>query len=119
MLIKQNIKSNDTPSRVNILAAAVMTAGLVFSAIPANAYIPRDNQISIHVNQVELETQDGIQRVYEYMAREATNACEFSTGRSLTAKRLEAQCAADLLDDFVVDLNDTRLIDFHKSQISA
>ncbi|NNC38745.1 MAG: UrcA family protein [Acidimicrobiales bacterium] len=119
MLIKQKNQPNNPSSRVNIIAASVMTAGLIFSAIPANAYIPRDNQISIRVNPVELETQAGVQRVYDYMAREATHACAARSGSSLTAKRIEAQCAADLLDDFVFDLNDKRLIDYHKTQISA
>jgi UrcA family protein len=119
MLIKQNVKSNKTPSRVNILTAAVMTAGLVFSALPANAYIPRDNQISIRVNPVDLETEAGIQRVYDYMTNEAEAACETAGKTTLSGNKVEANCAADLLEDFVADLNDKRLIDFHKSQISA
>ena len=119
MLIKQNNKSNNAPTRVNMLTAAVMTVGLALSAIPANAYIPRDNQISIRVDPVELETLAGVQRVYTYMTREATLACAARSGTSLTAKRIETQCTADLLDDFVYDLNDKRLIEFHKSQISA
>lgn len=119
MLIKQNVKSNKTQSRVNILAAAVMTAGLVFSALPANAYIPRDNQISIRVNPVDLETEAGIQRVYEYMTQEAESACEIEGRTTLNGKKLEANCTADLLEDFVADLGDKRLIDFHQSQISA
>ena len=119
MLIKQNVKSNNTPSRVNILAAAVMTAGLAFSALPAHAYIPRDNQISIRVNPVELETQAGVQRVYEYMSREAKSACEVKGRTTLNGKRLEAICTADLLDEFIADFGDKRLIDFHKTQISA
>ena len=119
MLIKQNVKSNKTRSRVNILAATVMTAGLVLSALPANAYIPRDSQISIRVNPVDLETEAGIQRVYEYMTHEAAAACETAGRTTLNTKKADAVCAVDLLDDFVADLNDKRLIDFHQSQISA
>ena len=118
MLIKQKENSTNTPSRVKLLAAAVLTAGLAFSAFPANAYIPRDDQVSIRVSSVDLETQNGIQRVYEYMTQEATNACDFS-GMSLKERRIEKKCTADLLEDFVLDLNDKRLTDFHKVQISA
>ena len=118
MLIKQKENSTHTPSRVNMVAAAVLTVGLAFSAMPANAYIPRGDQVSIRVNPVDLETQRGIQRVYEYMTQEATNACDFA-GVSLKERRIEAQCTAELLEDFVFDLNDKRLIDFHNAQISA
>lgn len=118
MLIKQNEKTNNSQSRVNIIAATVMAAGLVFSAIPANAYIPLDVKVSIRVDPVELESRAGIQRVYEFMTREAESACNMG-GISLSAKRVEAQCTAGLLDDFVFDLNDKRLIDYHKTQISA
>lgn len=119
MLIKQNTKSTNSQSRVNILATAVMAAGLVLSALPANAYIPRDNQISIRVNPVELETRAGVQRVYDYMSREAEAACEIKGRTTLNFKKLEKTCAADLLEDFVMDLNDRRLIDFHTRQIAS
>ena len=119
MLIKQRQNSTHTPSRVNMLAAAVLTTGLVLSAMPANAYIPRDSEISIRVDPVELETQRGVQRVYQYMTSEAENACDFGRSVSISAKRLEKKCVADLLDDFVFDLNDKRLIDYHEAQTSA
>lgn len=118
MLIKQNDKVNRPLSRVNILATVAVTAGLVFSAMPANAYIPRSDEISIRVNPVDLETDRGIQRVYEYMTQEAANACDFN-GMSIQERRIEEQCAAELLEDFVFDLNDKRLIEFHNSQIST
>jgi len=118
MLIKQNSETSRSGSRVNILAAVALTAGLVLSAMPANAYIPRSDEVSIRVNPVDLETERGVQRVYEYMTQEATNACNFN-GMSIKERRLEEKCVADLLDDFVTDLNDKRLIDYHYSQISA
>lgn len=119
MLNKQNPNTTPTRTRVNTLAAATMALGLVFSAIPANAYIPRDNQISIRVNPVELETDAGIQRVYQYMTNEAEAACSINGRTTLNAKKLAESCAADLLSNFVMDLNDARLIEFHKRQIAA
>jgi len=119
MLIKQTSNSNGARSRVNILAAVVMTAGLAFSAIPANAYIPKSSKVEIKINAVDLETDRGVERVYAYMTSQAERSCESSSRTNIAVRQYEEACTASLLTSFVDDVNNDRLTAYHERQIAS
>lgn len=119
MLIKLENNSTGSRFRVNTIITAAVSAGLLFAAIPANAYIARKDTISIEFRASDLDRVDGVQRVYEMMTREATKACHATRAMSLGEKRIAKQCVADLVDDFVVDLNDSRLNKYHETQLAS
>ena len=119
MLIKQNTKSNNRPAGVNILAAAALSVGLAFSAIPANAYIPKSSKVEITINAVDLESERGIQRVYNYLTDQAEQACESPGRTTIAVRQFEKNCTAGLLSSFIDDVNDERLTNYHERQIAG
>lgn len=119
MLIKHNKKSTSTRIGVNAVMTAAIALGLGMSAVPANAYIPRGDEVKISFNIDDLSQPNGVERVYEMMTKEAARACKTDGHRSLEVKRLTEMCTADLINDFVVDLNDTRLSRYHATQLDG
>jgi len=119
MLIKQNTKSTNRPTGVNVLVAVAMSAGLAFSAIPANAYIPKSSKVEIKINAVDLESDRGIQRVYSYLTDQAEQACESPGRSSIATRQFEKTCTEGLLSSFIEDVNDERLTNYHKIQLAG
>lgn len=119
MLIKQNTQSTPRRSGVNIFAAALLSAGLAFSAIPANAYIPKSSKVEIKINTVDLESEAGVQRVYAYMADQAEQSCETAGRTNIAVRQYEQECTASLLSSFVDDVNNARLTNYHERQIAG
>jgi UrcA family protein len=119
MLIKH--KNNSTGSRfgVNTIITAAISTGLLFAAVPANAYIPHKKVVSVKFSAADLQSEAGIQRVYEFLTIEASTACKTNGPTSLVDRRQNEECASALLEDFVESVNDVRLNDYHEQQLAS
>jgi|GEM_PF-3219315 len=102
--------------RSRLYGRAVKTAiivGLVGLAAPVYAFSGATEAVSVKVDIAEIESDRGVARIYEQLRSEAESACVANGVRPLSVKRIEASCTQDLLNDFVGDLNNTRLSDYH------
>ena len=119
MLIKHKLNPIGSRFGVNTFIAAVLGAGLLFAAVPANAYISHQDIVRLEFNADFLESPAGIERVYSIMTDKAEQSCRSNGFRSLEDKRLEAKCTLNLLEEFIEGVNDERLTSYHEEQLSS
>jgi len=99
-----------------ILPLALATA---FIAVPVQAYISSTDSVSVKIDQRDLKTQVGVERIYKRLATKAENTCRNSGTRSLKAKAIEKNCTRILLDSFVADLDNVSLTTYHSGKVSG
>ncbi|MBL4854064.1 MAG: UrcA family protein [Robiginitomaculum sp.] len=118
MQIKRNHNTKRRQNRVNMLMCAALAAGLGLGAIPASAITSSKNSVSIRVDTSKLETAEGVIDVYQILSRKANKACKTGGRLTLRHRRADAICSANLLKDFIVDLNGPRVTAYHKKMVS-
>lgn len=118
---KRTFNVNNSRFSVKASLATVMAAGLMFSALPAQAMGANNSRVSIVVNTQDLKTDAGIAKIYQAMTIKAQTSCEeagflnASPTRmtSLHEKHINKRCSAKLLSSFIRDLGDERLSAYH------
>ena len=90
-------------------AIALLGAGTLALASPALAA----DDVTITIQADDLNSAQGVMDVYEAFQKKAEAACEQNGATNLQNRRFEQICTADLVDDFVVDLNDPNVLEVH------
>jgi len=103
---------NTKRQTTTLAAIAIMGAGSLALATPALAASP-DDIVQITISANDLTNAQGVMSVYEAFQEKAESACEQNGLRGLEARKLEKICEVDLVDDFVVDLNDPNVFEVH------
>ena len=118
--MQNKLTSNLTPIRsgVNLAVAVLLVAGLSMVIIPASASVPANDIVKAKVNPYLLERENGVQRVYVSLEKQAAQACRSGDRASLRKTQLSTECTANLLNDFVLDLNDARVTAYHSRAIA-
>lgn len=88
---------------IAISAAAFATPA--FSASP--------ERIQLRYNTAELATATGASKLYDRIQTEAKEACSDNNTRPLRVKALIERCEADLVEEWVARIDDTRLNSIH------
>jgi len=97
------------------LSVAILAAGTFTMTLPANAAIGSSYKVETRVKVIDLETEEGLIRVYEQLKEAADKECRVDRIMSLSEKRLAEACAENLLDDFVNSVDDLRLSRLHNT----
>lgn len=104
-------------NRVNAFALTACIAVMGLAAVPAQANIASSDTVTTRVDGYLLASENGAQRVYTKLSKSAENACTTRGHQTLRDRRENAACTADLLNDFVVDLNDAGVTAYHQRAI--
>ena len=85
--------------KVKTIAASIIATGLLAAAIPASAAI--GTTVETRIPAAQLQTQQGVISVYEYLESVATEACEAKGVSTLADRRSAATCAENLFEEFI------------------
>ena len=86
-------------------------------AIAASAFgVATAQDIKVEVEAWMLETDAGTEHVYEMLTRKAKHSCKGAKPAS-RIQTLDAECAADLLNQFVEGIGHPRLTSVHTGDI--
>lgn len=113
MLIKLKTNLTRQTRGVNIIALAGVIALPLMVVTPAFAGTHPSDDVSIMISASDLQSPQGVTEVYETFVTEAGAACAGNSGSRLIARRLEAKCIDDLVEDFVLDLAHPELTALH------
>lgn len=103
---------------IKTTTAALLVSGSFAITTPAFAGPQNAKIVKTTIDQRDLETDYGVERVYNALARKAESSCT-SPGRvPLSIRHMEEQCTEDLLEDFIFDVGNEALTRFHVSQSS-
>ncbi len=105
----------------NIKTITVSTLALaaVATTIPANAAIPKADRVETRVRVVDLQTEDGLNRVYDQLLRQAEKECAPVRRTILSERQIAEACTADLLNDFIVDIGNEKLTRIHQEKTAG
>ena len=98
------------------LSIAVLAVGTLAATLPAQAAIGTSYKVETRVKVIDLETEQGLIRVYEQLKKTAEKECRVDGVMSLDERRLAKACAKNLLDDFVNSVDDLRLTRLHTTK---
>ncbi len=118
MHIKTDHNSTSPRPRVNTLLAAVLVASFSLAAIPAQASIAIDDTAKVRIQAFELDAPNSTVRIYKKLSAKAERSCATAGRATLLDRRLEETCTVKLLNDFVVDLNDSDVTDYHQLAVA-
>lgn len=99
--------------KVNILTAAISTAMVAATVIPAQAQAAPNEVVEVRIPAVTLESSEGIADAYVILQDKAEEACFQRQVISLNDQRFAGICADDLLEDFVLNTGSAALADYH------
>lgn len=121
MLIKRNRVLIDTPATVKKFAAATLSA-IVLSAAPSAfaMYSPLvEKTVTVKFNMSDLEAEDGAQKVYDLLKRKAVTYCMLDRSSLRYLDQTVAECAADLVEQFVTNADIEDLTAIHSAEMAA
>lgn len=98
------------------LTLAVASIGVLGAALPAQASIDRGDIVQTRIDARDLQTDRGLERVYEQLQNTAERKCSFGNRVGLSAQKAVDACAADLLNDFVENIDHPGLSSLHAQQ---
>ncbi len=93
---------------------STLGAALGTAIAPAAFAAPSDN-ISVEIDTRYLETDWGVEKVYDVLADKAQSACVTGSARDISNRKFERDCMTDLLDDFIKDADHDKLTSYHAS----
>jgi len=104
--MRQLIKTTTTAL---IIGGSLALTAPVLAASPAEI-------VTTTIDQRDLTTDYGVERVYNALSRKAETSCETPGRVPISAKRFEEQCTRQLLEDFVFDVDNVSLTRYHENQ---
>lgn len=104
-------------NRVNVFTLTACIAVMGLASVPAQANVTPTDTVTTLVESDLLNTKNGAKRVYDKLERRADRACKTRGPQSLRDRVLGETCATDLLNDFVVNLNDERVTAVHQKTV--
>ena len=93
---------------------SVLVAGLGTTIAPAAFAAPSD-EVSVKIDTRYLETDWGVEKVYDKLTNKAESACVSHSSRNFSDRKFERDCMSDLLDDFIENAGIERLTTYHAS----
>jgi len=96
---------------------ALLIGGTFAITTPALAS-PVVDTVTTTIDQRDLATDYGVERVYKALERKAEDSCDYSRRITLAAKRFEDECTRQLLEDFVFDIDNSALTQYHKNGLN-
>ena len=93
-------------------ATLIACAGLGLAAAPATFATTADT-ISVEIDTRYLETDWGVEMIYDKLVKKAEAACSASGTRGLHESRIAKDCAAGLLNDFIENAANETLTEYH------
>ena len=97
------------------LAIAAAAFGCAFA--PAAFATPSDN-VSVKIDTRYLETDWGVEKIYDTLSNKAESACDTGTSRDTSSRKFEKDCMSDLLDDFIKSADIETLTAYHVNKTS-
>ena len=83
-------------ARTTFKTIAIAIAALGTTLAPA-AYAASTDDVSVEIDTRYLETDWGVEKVYDVLTHKAENACDTGFSRDATARRFERDCMSNLL----------------------
>lgn len=99
-------------TRTTLKTIAITLAALGASVAPAAFAAPADD-VSVEIDTRYLETDWGVEKVYEVLSAKAENACYSGAPRDITSRKFARDCMSDLLDDFIESADHEKLTTYH------
>lgn len=93
---------------------AITLAALGTSLAPAAFAAPADD-VSVKIDTRYLETDWGVEKVYDVLSAKAESACVNRSIRDIENSRFERDCMSELLDDFIESADHEKLTTYHAS----
>ena len=90
------------------IAMAALSCAIAPTAIAAST-----NDVSVKIDTRYLETDWGVEKIYDTLSHKAESACETGNTRGLSFRKFEKDCMSDLLDDFIKSADIEELTVFH------
>jgi len=100
---------------IKSITIALLIGGTVAITAPALAN-PATDIVTTTIDKRDLATDYGVKRVYKALERVAENSCKTSGRAPIRIRRYENQCAQQLLDDFVLDVDNGSLTQYHENK---
>lgn len=100
------------------ITAIAFLAGGIAVTVPAVAITTSADIVTTTIDVRDLETDHGVARIYKTLERRAKAACWSTGAKSIRTRVLEKDCAKDLLIDFVQNVDDARLTNYHQKMQS-
>jgi len=98
-------------------ATLIACAGLGLTIAPA-AFASTGDEVSVKIDTRYLETDWGIEIVYDKLVKESEAACFSASARRLHEIHQAEVCATDLLDSFIVNISNETLTNYHAKMSS-
>lgn len=89
------------------------------AALATPAFAASPDRIQLRYNTAELSTATGASKLYDRIQDEARQACSDNTTRPLRVKVLIERCEAQLVEDWVAQIDDARLNSIHAAAKGA
>jgi UrcA family protein len=101
-------------ARTTFKTIAITLAALGTAVAPAAFAAPSDT-VSVEIDTRYLETDWGVEKVYDTLASKAETACVTSSARDISARKFERDCMTNLLDEFIENAGHEKLASYHAS----
>ncbi|MGB3456611.1 MAG: UrcA family protein [Litorimonas sp.] len=102
-----------------VLSALLLSAGALAPQAYAKSYPLVDVEVSVKFNLSDLDAEDGTQKVYAKLKRRAVTSCMSDRNTLRYLEQTVAECAADLVDQFVANADVARLTAYHETKLAA
>jgi len=96
---------------------AITLAALGTALAPA-AFAASVDDISVEIDTRYLETDWGVEKIYETLENKAESACNTGSSRDLSNRKFERDCMTDLLNDFIESADHEKLTTYHASVVN-
>ena len=100
--------------RTTFKTIAITLAALGTTLAPAAFAAPTDD-IRVEIDTRYLETDWGVEKVYDVLSSKAKSACVTGSTRDISSRKFERDCMSDLLDDFIENVDHDTLTTYHAS----
>jgi UrcA family protein len=104
-------------ARTTFKTLAITLAALGTAIAPA-AFATSADDVSVEIDTRYLETDWGVEKVYETLANRAESACVTSSAREISNRKFERDCMTDLLNDFIESADHEKLTTYHASVVN-
>lgn len=103
-----------TTFRTIAITFSILGAALGTTVAPAAFAAPSDD-ISVKIDTRYLETDWGVEKVYDALSHKAKSACVTGSARGISNRKFERDCMSDLMDDFIKSADLDKLTSYHAS----
>jgi len=95
------------------IKAVAITLAAIGTAIAPAAFASPADKVSVEIDTRYLETDWGVEKVYDKLSDKAESACTTGSTRDLAGRKAERDCMTDLLDDFIENADHEKLTSYH------